>query len=100
MSSMAIMVAAAFLAVAPPQEANATASAAQSQLASLFETPSDVIVTPGGMMVASPPSRMVMLVRRSDDGSLETICVESAEAAERFLHAKTKMPDSRTVEEK
>ena len=78
----------------------ASAQQSHTDLASLFETSATVIAAPDGMMVASSPTRMVMLARRAEDGSIVTACVESAEAAERFLHAKTKTPASRTAEEK
>ncbi|MGZ5492664.1 MAG: hypothetical protein ACXW3E_03865 [Thermoanaerobaculia bacterium] len=76
----------------------ASAQQSHTDFASLFETSANVITAPGGMMVASSPTRMVILARRAEDGSIVTACVESAEAAEKFLHAKT--PASRTAEEK
>jgi hypothetical protein len=78
----------------------ASAQQSHTDLASLFETSATVIAAPDGMMVASPPTRMVMLVRRAEDGSIVTACVESAEAAEKFLHSKPKAAAAREAEEK
>lgn len=61
-------------------------SADTQTLSSMFETPPDVSTTSSGMMVVSPQVRMVMLVRRAEDGSLVTTCATSAAQAEAFLH--------------
>ena len=78
----------------------ASTQQSHTDLASLFETSPNVIAAPGGMMVASPPTRMVMLARRAEDGSIVTACVASAEAAETFLHAKIRTPASGEAGEK
>jgi hypothetical protein len=77
----------------------ASAQQSHTNLASLFQTSSSVVVAPDGMLVGSPATTMVMLVRRAEDGSIVTACVESAEAADTFLHAKT-TPASHAAEEK
>ncbi len=59
-------------------------------LASMFDTAPAVSTTATGMMVVSPQVRMVMLVRRADDGSLVTSCVTSSEEAAAFLHPQTR----------
>jgi hypothetical protein len=42
--------------------------------------------TTDGMLVASAPTHMVALARVAGDGSIVIVCVESNEAAQRFLH--------------
>ncbi len=69
-------------------------------LSSMFDTRSDVVITSTGMMVVSPQVRMVMLVRRAEDGSLVTKCVTSAEQAEGFLHPKVRVAVANEVQEK
>lgn len=66
----------------------------------LFNTHNDVTVTASGMMVTSPQVRMVMMVKRADDGTLVTACVTSADEAENFLHPKTRTADAKTPQEK
>ena len=70
-------------------------SADTQTLSSMFDTTPDVSTTSSGMMVVSPQVRMVMLVRRADDGSLVTTSATSAAQAEEFLH-----PQSRVAAEK
>ena len=81
------------------REAN-TVSAQQSDLATLFDAPSDLVVAHDGMMVIAAPMRMVMLARRADDGTLVTTCVTSAEAAEEFLRPRNRTVDSQKAQEK
>jgi hypothetical protein len=71
-----------------------TKTPAEATLASLFETPSDVTVTAGGMMVTSPQVRTVMMIKRADDGTLVTTCVTSAAEAESFVHPKIRTADA------
>jgi hypothetical protein len=70
-------------------------SADTQTLSSMFDVPTEVSTTASGMMVVSPQVRMVMLVKRADDGSLVTTCATSAAQAEAFLH-----PQSRAAVEK
>jgi hypothetical protein len=67
-------------------------SADTQTLSSMFDTTPDVSTTSSGMMVVSPQVRMVMLVRRADDGSLVTTCATSAAQAEAFLHPRSPAP--------
>ena len=53
-----------------------------------------------GMMVTSPQVRMVMMIKRADDGTLVTSCVTSADEAENFLRPKTRTADAKTPQEK
>lgn len=64
-------------------------SADTQTLSSMFDVPTEVSSTSNGMMVVSPKVRMVMLVRRADDGSLVTACATSAAQAEAFLHPQS-----------
>lgn len=77
-----------------------TPAAQASATTSLFETSSAVTVMPGGMMVITPQVRMVMLVKRADDGTLVMQCVTSAEAADAFLHPKGRTNDAQKRQEK
>ncbi|MDQ6800605.1 MAG: hypothetical protein M3041_07170 [Acidobacteriota bacterium] len=45
------------------------------------------------MRIATPPSVEVMIVRRIDDGTLETACVDNDESAKAFFAR----PKSKTV---
>ena len=63
-----------------------TPSAPQSDVRSMFETPSQITVSPGGMLVATAPTHMVALARVAADGSIVIVCVESDEGAQNFLH--------------
>lgn len=80
--------------------APAEVEAQPEAISSMFDTPSDVSMTSTGMMVVSPQVRMVMLVRRAEDGSLVTVCVTSAEQADAFLHPKAGIAVANEVEEK
>lgn len=111
MSQKAIVLALAVLAFAPAafaagqdvrpaQEPKALSVPSDSDLQSLFETPPDVIVLPGGMMVAQAPAHLVMLVRIAADGSVVTACVDSAEAAARFLHPQSRPANAQKAQEK
>jgi len=71
--------------------ASAEADAHTETVSSMFEISPDVSTMPGGMMVVSPQVRMVMLVRRADDGSLVTTCATSAAQAEAFLHPRSRV---------
>lgn len=82
------------------QEANATSVSQVDELSALFDTPSDVLVTPSGMMVVSPQIRTWMLVKRADDGTLVTACVTNAKDADEFLHSKTPTSAPRVRTEK
>lgn len=66
----------------------------------LFSTSSEVTVMSNGMMVTSPQVRMVMMIKRADDGTLVTSCVTSADEAENFLRPKTRTVDAKTPQEK
>ena len=55
-------------------------------LTSLFETPVEITQTTDGMLVAPAPIHTVALARVAPDGSIVIVCVESNEAAQRFLH--------------
>jgi len=57
-----------------------------SDLTSLSETPTAVTQTTDGMLVAQAPIHTVALARVAPDGSIVIVCVESNEAAQRFLH--------------
>lgn len=70
------------------------------ELASLFETSPEVVVTASGMRVTKAPARLWMLARRSSDGSIVLRCVESAEGAERFLRAPDVQPPAHKPLEK
>ncbi len=65
-------------------------AAAAIAYTNLFDTSSEVTVLPGGMMVTSPGVRMVMLMKRAEDGTLVMQCVTSADAADAFLHPDTR----------
>jgi hypothetical protein len=77
-----------FFAVAALAAQMQVSQADTQTLSSMFDVPSEVSTTSSGMMVVSPQVRMVMLVRRADDGSLVTTCATSAAQAEAFLHPK------------
>ncbi len=55
--------------------------------------PASVQPPPRGMRIATPPSVEVMIVRRIDDGTLETACVDNDESAKAFFAR----PKSKTV---
>jgi hypothetical protein len=48
---------------------------------SLIRTPP----APRGMVIAAAPNHEVMVVRRTEDGTLETVCVDNDEAVKAFL---------------
>ncbi len=105
----AVILALAFATSAPAAEkagrtlATHPAPAAQAapafDLTSLFETPSIVTLMPKGMMVATPPTHLVMLARSGSDGKLILRCVGTAEAAENFL-ARSESADVHTPQVK
>ncbi|HEX9160205.1 MAG TPA: hypothetical protein VF980_00750 [Thermoanaerobaculia bacterium] len=109
MSRKVIVLAIAALSLVPAVfGANRDASAASlpssrsidPQLAALFAARAETTVTGSGMMVTTPSTHFVMLAKRADDGSIVTACVDSAEAAEAFLHPKSKPADPRVRQEK
>jgi hypothetical protein len=51
------------------------------------------------MLVASAPIHTVALARVTPDGSIVIVCVESNEAAERFLH-QDQTPEPHKAKEK
>ena len=98
--SFASVASAATLDVSCAREAN-TVSDQQSELATLFDAPTDdLVVAQDGMMVIAAPVHMVMLARRGDDGMLVTTCVTSTEAAEAFLRPRNRTADSQKAQEK
>ncbi len=84
---------------APAATATPVAQAAAVDLTSLFETPSLVKVMPNGMVVATPPTHLVMLGRIGKDGKPVLRCVGSAEEAQTFLR-KAEVVSPRHGEEK
>lgn len=99
--SCRMWVAVAVLALTPSLAARENAAAVPSDtVAALFETASNVIVTPTGMMITAPQVRTIMLVKRADDGTLVTACVTSAAAAEEFLRPTKPDAGVRTRTEK
>jgi len=84
----------------PVSAAIAPSETDSQSLSSMFDTPSDVAITSTGMMVVAPQVRMVMLVRRAEDGSLVTACVTSAEQADAFLHPKARVAAANEVQDK
>lgn len=78
----------------------AAPAAENESINNLFETSPDVTVTASGMMVTTPQVRMLMMVKRTGDGSLVTQCIESAEAAEQFLRPKTRSAGALEPQEK
>ena len=96
-SGAAILVFAAF---AFPMNVWKAAEATAYTQADIFATSSDVSVTLSGMMVTAPQARMVMMVKRADDGTLVTSCVSSPEAAEHFLRPMNRNADVTKAQEK
>lgn len=79
--------------------ANAVLAPKTEDLSSLFETPAEVTQTADGMLVASAPIHTVALARVAPDGSIVIVCVESNEAAQRFLH-QDQTPEPHKAKEK
>ena len=68
-------------------------------LTELFKAPEEAVTTKSGMLVAVPPPD-VLVARLNDDGKVETECVASIEAAQRFLVAARVNTASTTTQEK
>lgn len=83
-----------------PQEASAVAATpfVSPELAALFQTSPEVAVTANGMKVTKAPVRLWMLARRASDGSIVLRCVDSAEAAQKFLRAPDVQPAGKARE--
>jgi hypothetical protein len=54
-------------------------------LALAHAKPASVQPPPHGMQISTPPSVEVLIARRTDDGTLETACVDNDEAAKAFF---------------
>lgn len=62
--------------------------------------PASVQPPPHGMSIATPQSVEVLIARRTDDGSLETACVDNDDAAKAFFSRTTKTKAATKPEEK
>src|SRR5213592_3681086 len=57
---------------------------------SLAHAPAATQPPPRGMIIAASPNVETLIARRADDGTLETACVDSDDAAKAFFARKTK----------